>query len=67
MTLAEWQKKAQESSAADLLDLVLADWEAERKEAAKSLLWLSCLEQAGVDNWGGIAQAQEFFHEQAAQ
>lgn len=32
----------------------------ELKECAR---WLSCLENAGVDNWGGIDFAQDLFRE----
>ena len=30
----------------------------------EELLWLSCLEQAGVDNWSGIDHAYELYEEQ---
>lgn len=53
MTLSEWKKRAQETPSVDLLDLVLADWEADQKGASELLRWLGCLEQAGVDNWQG--------------
>lgn len=28
----------------------------------KDIAWLRCLEEAGVDNWGGIEYAQEAWH-----
>lgn len=32
-------------------------------EDEKSLLWLACLEDAGVDNWSGIDYARELFRD----
>lgn len=29
----------------------------------KRLLWLECLEDAGVDNWGGMEFAQELYRD----
>ena len=29
----------------------------------KRLLWLECLESAGVDNWGGYDYARDEYHE----
>jgi hypothetical protein len=28
------------------------------------LFWLQCLEDAGVDNWGGIDYAYKLYHEE---
>lgn len=30
----------------------------------KRLIWLQCLEDAGVDNWQGMEYAQELFNEE---
>lgn len=41
MTLLEWQKRAQENSAIDLLDLALADWKSDQTalKLANENLW----------------------------
>ena len=33
----------------------------------KDLLWLQCLEDAGVDNWSGIDYAKELYNEALAE
>ena len=33
------------------------------EEMMDRLLWLDCLEQAGVDNWQGIGLAADFYNE----
>ena len=33
------------------------------EEMRDRLLWLDCLEQAGVDNWQGIGLAADFYNE----
>lgn len=35
----------------------------EYREIQEQLRWLSCLEEAGVDNWGGIGFAKELHQE----
>ena len=37
--------------------------EREFAELKEKLLWLRCLEEAGVDNWQGIEYAQELYLE----
>jgi hypothetical protein len=37
---------------------------AELKDLRESQLWLSCLEDAGVDNWDGISFAHELMEQQ---
>lgn len=34
------------------------------KEADEQLLWLQCLEDAGVDNWSGCDHAADLFREE---
>lgn len=33
----------------------------------KDLLWLQCLEEAGVDNWSGIDYAKDLYNERLAE
>ncbi len=46
----------------DVEEVVVDSWE----EIQKQLLWLQSLEDAGVDNWGGIDFAYETYQEELA-
>lgn len=37
--------------------------QSEYEELLEAAAWLSALEQAGVDNWGGYETAQEIYEE----
>ena len=42
-----------------MITVPLKDWES----AVEDQTWLHCLEDAGVDNWGGISFAHELLEE----
>lgn len=59
----ELNSRLQDSETAELVKMALVP-EAELESLRKDAAWLSCLEDAGVDNWQGIGFAYDLRAEQ---